>query len=112
MNYIINPNTGDSYDIFSRQGRALLKAFIRAYQSGEQSVLQEGGVVMLAKTLKKRTEALLKTNLWMEHLYDNAHIRYAEENRMAQVSKEVENFFSSGDSLLEYKLYKPYMNMT
>ena len=57
---------------FSHQGKVLLKAFIRAYQSGEKSVLQEGGVVMLAKTLKKRTNVLLNTNLWMENLYDNS----------------------------------------
>lgn len=101
MNYIINPNTGDSHDIFSQQGKALLKAFIRAYQFGDQSVLQEGGVVMLAKTLKKRTQALLETNLWMENLYDNVHKRYAEEKRLAEL-------FKNGDSskgLLDYNIY-------
>ena len=116
MNYIINPNTGKSYDIFSKQGKDLLKAFIRAYQSGEQSVLQEGGVAILAKTLKKRTEILLKTELWYD-CYANdtyndngADIRYAEEKRMAQVSKDAENFHSKGRMgvLLEYDLYKQY----
>lgn len=37
MNYIIDPNSGISYDIFSPNGIALLKSYITMYQNGGKS---------------------------------------------------------------------------
>ena len=53
---IIHPITGERYTLLSGQGKSLLKKYIHAYQNG--------GVAILAKVLKDRTNALLQTELW------------------------------------------------
>ena len=61
---IIHPITGVRYTLLSRQGKSLLKKYIRSYQAGESAITQEGGVLLLANILKERTKALLETDLW------------------------------------------------
>ena len=50
MNNIIDPNTHKSYSIFSKKGKALLKNFIKSYQSGGMKWLKAAGLGALAAT--------------------------------------------------------------
>ena len=34
MNTIINPNTGERYSLWSKQGKRLLKSFVNTFQNG------------------------------------------------------------------------------
>ena len=53
FNFITNPKTEETYSIFSRQGKALLKSYVKAYKK-----MQSGGAALLEGVEANATGAL------------------------------------------------------
>ena len=95
MNYIIDPQNGNTYSIFSQNGKNLLKKYVNVYQTG-------GAEGVFSKKIEKKRNELKKTfGLVDEKILDELMDKYKKnliEREEARLRKKNNTGSSSTSS--------------